>query len=79
MASKNGNGKRFKMVRQVAVKGNGNGFANGHIDHASRVQAATTRRDDVARDLFACLGEHHAATVDALTAAMTAAGIARSQ
>lgn len=61
--------KRFKTV----AKRNTNG--NGHADHASRVQAATARRDDAWRDLFACLGEHHAATMDALTATATAAGI----
>jgi hypothetical protein len=64
---------RFKMT----AKHNGNG--NGHIDHASRVKAATAKRDDAWRDLFACLGEHHTATIDALTAMNTAAGMASGE
>ena len=65
--------KRFKMAERHTLKSANGG--NGHIDHASRVQAATARRDDAWRDLFACLGEHHTATMDALTATATAAGI----
>ena len=69
---KNGKRKRFKTV----AKRNTNG--NGH-DHASRVQAATVACNGAWRDLFARLGEHHTATLDALTATATAAGMARAE
>ena len=66
----NGKAKRRHRFKMTA-KHNG----NGHTDHASRVQAATARRDDCLRDLFAAMGEHHTAMIDALTATATAAGI----
>jgi hypothetical protein len=65
---KNGNGKSHRR-----------GFVTvGKHNIAERVTMATAARNEAVRDLFARMSEHHAVTIEALTATLTAADFASS-